>query len=399
MAHRIRSALLFLPLALLLAALLDTPYHAVFQGQLWGTFWLTTRPKVSVTDLWSGKFQTEFEGWLEQQLSLKPVMVRTDNSLNLALFRDISAHTGIGIVLGEQHTLFEMNYVNNHNAVSEYKADPPPRSNYSVEQSTRLVARAARAFRLLGVDFMVVFYPSKADILSQRLKPSFVLPGGAARAAAGYHDLLRRLRDQGVPVVDGNAVFSKITREAPQFPLYNSGGTHWTDAGACEVSKQIVGNLPLANLSGSTLSCRLGRESPAQGGDLDLSQLINVWDNSRFIDPIPVVVPVLSAPLTGGPRDALIVGTSYSDHLTRLLHQAGVFREVARLTYYRHANLADVDWRRNVAHRRVVIFEQCQWSYFTINITEFLDDMTARVPHFAKALREVDAMPATSVAP
>jgi hypothetical protein len=47
----------------------------------------------------------------------------------------------------------------------------------------------------------------------------------------------------------------------------------------------------------------------------------------------------------------------------------------------------------------VVVFEQWQWAYLTVNITEFVDDLAARVPRFARALDELDAAPAAPAAP
>ncbi|HEY1535473.1 MAG TPA: hypothetical protein VGF76_15715, partial [Polyangiaceae bacterium] len=124
-----------------------------------------------------------------------------------------------------------------------------------------------------------------------------------------------------------------------------------------------------------------------------------VWDNSRFLDAIPSATPSLSMPIAGGARDAVIVGTSYSDHLTRELQQAGVFSDVYRLSYYRHTNADAIDWRHDISRRRVVVFEQWQWSYFTVNITEFVDDLAARVPRFARALQQVDAAPVGPAGP
>ena len=103
-------------------------------------------------------------------------------------------------------------------------------------------------------------------------------------------------------------------------------------------------------------------------------------------------MPALNEPLAGGPKRTLIVGTSYSDHLARELHEAGVFRDIYRLSYYRHASAATTDWHR-VSTRRIIIFEQWEWSYFTVNITEFIEDAAANVPRFADALKQVDAEP------
>ncbi|HKO53981.1 MAG TPA: hypothetical protein VJV79_40010 [Polyangiaceae bacterium] len=392
MSRTFKIASLLLPLSLLLAVMLDTPYHALSDGELFGIERSAVRPPFSAATFWSGKFQADFEAWLEQQLSLKAAMVRTDNSLNWLLFHDISAHTAIPIVPGKSHALFELNYINNHNGVSELKGDPPLRSPHSVAEQTRLVSRAARAFRGLGIDFMVVFYPVKASIWSGRVPDRYLLPGGAEKAAAGYRQLLRGLEAAKVPVIDGAAEFARLFAQDPNLPLYNSGGTHWTDLGACQVAKLMVAELPLANPGGSTLRCTRGSVETAKDGDTDLALLINVWDNSRFLDPIPRIVPSLSKPLKGGSRSTLIVGTSYSEHLARELRRAGVFRDVDRLSYYRHEDAPSVAWDR-VAARRIIIFEQWQWSYFTVNIMEFIDDLEAHAPGFARALQQVDAEP------
>ena len=390
MPRPLKLLLLLLPLALLLAVLIDTPYHALWDGGLSGVYRTAVRPPLSAAGLWSGKFQTDFEAWFEQQLSLKTAMVRTDNTLNLLLLNDISAHTAIPIVLGKRHTLFEMNYINNLNGVSELKNDPPPRSPAPVADQVRLVSRVSRAFRVLGVDFVLVFYPVKASIWRDRVPERFSLPGGAEKAAAGYQQLLRDLAAEQVPVVDGAGEFSRAFAQDPSFPLFNSGGTHWTNAGACRVARLITSELPFSNPRHSTLRCRVGIAHTAKMPDSDISELINVWDNSRFLDQIPTVSITLNKPLAGGPKKALLVGSSYSGFLVEQLHRALVFGDEYYLMYYRHTTADKVDWGR-VADRQVVIFEQWQWSYFTINVSEFVEDMTARVPDFAAALRQVDA--------
>ncbi|HEX3851379.1 MAG TPA: hypothetical protein VHW01_10465 [Polyangiaceae bacterium] len=385
MSRRIKLLLLLGPLLLTLAALLDTPFHRLWQGQLTEIFTSAPLPVLSPASFWDGRFQQALEAWLEQELSLKAVMVRTDNTLNLAVFGDISGHTNIPIVLGKRNALFELNYINNRNGVSDEKGDRPGRTAYSLEQSVHRVARAARAFKLLGIDFMVLFYPSKASAWSERVPSRYKLPGGAAKARAGYQELLTALQAEHVPVIDGAAEFARLARENPEIPLYNSGGTHWTNASSCQISKLIVAHMPLSNPRGATLECRLGPLAAAALVDTDLAQLINVWDNSRFLDPIPALTPALSEPLPAGPVDALVAGSSFSGHLIDELRQAGVFGDVNRFFYYRHSR--QIDWKHELAVRRVVVLEQWQWSYFTVNSMDFLDDIS-REPRFAKALRE-----------
>ncbi|MEO8904679.1 MAG: hypothetical protein ABI488_19865 [Polyangiaceae bacterium] len=390
MHRRITLLLLLLPLALMLSALLDTPFHKLWTGKLDGVLKSTAAPRVSAEEFWSGKFQANFEAWFEQELAPKAVLVRSDNSMNLVLFRDISGHSGIPIVLGNQHTLFELNYINNLNNVSDVRGDIPPKSHYSVTESARRLGAAARAFRLLGIDFMVVFYPNKAVIWKQRVRPSYLLPGGAEAAAAGYQQLLASLQAQGVPVIDGAAEFTRIAHEDPSFPLFNSGGTHWTDAGACQVARQIVAQMHFSNTGHASLQCGLGKPEAAVGFDVDLASLIDIWDNSRFRDPIPPLTPSLSTPIAGGAKNAWVVGTSFSGMLITELSQAGAFGEVRREWYYRHTGRGSIKWTHELNAHQVVILEQWQWSFLTANVMEFLDDLTANAPRFAKALRRVD---------
>jgi SGNH hydrolase-like domain, acetyltransferase AlgX len=391
MPRLIKLSLLLLPLLAALVVLIDTPYHRLSNGALSGVVRVKPLPKPSLHELWEGSFQSKLEGWLEQQLSFKPAMIRTDNSISLLGFRDISAHTGIPIILGNDDTLFEMNYVNNANGVSDVKHDPPPKSDLSERDAIQRIALASRAFRSLGMDFMLFMYPSKGWLWRDRLPRRYRLPGGARRADAGYQKLLAAFRAERVPVIDGAAAYAKVEKEYPDLPLYNRGGTHWTNAGACQVAKLIVARLPEAK-GRSKLRCELGPAELAHGTDADLASLINVWDNQRFLDLIPESRASLSEPLAGGPRKALIVGTSFSSHLIRALGDARVLGDdVERFTYYRTSQSRRVKWKRVLHDKNLVIFEQWQWAYLTINLTEFVDDLRRHDERFDAAFRRAEA--------
>lgn len=390
MDRRLKLALLLAPLFLALAVLLDTPYHRLWNGELSGVLKVKPAPRWSLDSFWNGKYQSSFEQWFERDLAPKAAMVRTDNTINLFAFHDISAHTSIPIILGEDDTLFEMNYVNNSNGVSELKDDPPPRTEYSLQESTRRVARAAKAFQSLGIDFFVLFYPSKASIWRPRVPRRYRLPGGKLKAARGYQELVASLTSQGVPVVDAAQAFEDLARAQPTLPLYNRGGTHWTDAAACEVAGLAFAQLRAA-AGGARLHCELGPSAPAQGVAADLANLINVWDNRRFLDPIPSVTASLSGGLKGRPERAWVVGTSFSEMLIESLQSARAIGSVKRHVYYRHQNARSIKWERELKAAKVVILEQCQWSFMTANNSEFLDDLEKHAPSFAAALQRVDA--------
>ncbi len=383
MSRALKLLLLLVPLAAMLAICIDTPYHRLPQAQLTGVELASPLPAWSLKSFWDSRFQPDFEKYFESQLSLRSNMVRFDNSVALAAFHQIAAHTRIPIVLGKDDTLFEMNYVNNANHVSQLKNDPPPPSPYSVDEAATKLGRATRAFRRLGIDFVLVLYPHKAWIQPERVPPQWRLAGGREAAAAGLDRLREALRRNGVPVVDGVEVLTELKRRSPRLPLYNRGGTHWTDAAACATAQRLVEVVAPA----AKLICSIGAAEPAHGVDMDLAELINVWDVSRFREAIPVVNAALAAPLPGGPRPTLVNGTSFSAHLIRLLSQAGVMGNVVRTSYFRTDQTGAFDWSR-VLQSKLIIFEQSQWSFVTVNVTDFLDALERRVPQFAEALKE-----------
>ena len=397
MSHRAKLYALLLPLFLALAILLDTRFHRLGKSVLTGLVPPVERPSLTLRSLWEGTFQSAFEAWFEQELGLRAELVRTENTLNLTVFHDISAQVGIPIVLGKKHTLFEQNYINNLNNVSVEKNDPPPRSPEPPEVSAARIGRAARAFSALRIGFVMVLYPTKAWLERDRIPDRYVIPGGSARAEVGYRRFVDALKANRVPVIDGVELAQAFAREHPDVVLWNRGGTHWTDALACAFTQKIVEiastQAPRRAHHGPPAELRCTLQPPVLAGDsdTDIARLINVWDISVFRDRVHPVVPELVTPLAGGPRDVLIIGTSYSTALEALLRTSGVAKRVKRAAYYRYFNQGGVALEKDLRKTRLVIFEQWQWSYLTINIKEFLDEAERRVPAFTSELhRQVD---------
>jgi hypothetical protein len=357
----------------------DTPFHRLTSGNLTGVVRDASLPSVSFRALWTGGFQSGFEQWFEQELTFRPAIVRTANTLNLLVFGEISGHADIPIVLGEKNTLFEMNNIDDANGVMLQSGYVPPQSPYTVQESARRLGLAARNLRARNIDFLVVFYPHKAWMEPELVSPRFRLLGGREKAAAGYGHLLAALSENGVPVIDGVDVVSRLHEAEPELPLYNRGGTHWTYAAACSVAqvmvKGITGRPALRRTEQSPLLCKLGRSELARGTDVDIAQLSNLWDISPFRDFIPTVRPRLSGRIAGGPPSTLVIGTSFSQHLIDLLQRAGAIKNVKYFEYYRHPRASELDWRGDVAHRGLIVLEQSQGSSLTANTSEFVDDL------------------------
>ncbi len=396
MPRLLKLSLLLLPLLLLLVVCEGTFFpEATFsrktQGDLFGVLKAVPSPDLRLSSFWQGAFQSAEESSFEANLTFKPGLVRTENTHNLALFREISAHTVIPLLLGKQNTLFEMSYVDSLNAVCDEKHDVPLPAPGSVEESAQRLGQAARAFAALGIDFIMVLYPSKVWLLPDRVPARFKLPGGKEKAAAGLSHFLAELRKNGVPVIDGVEALTELRQKNPSLPLYNHGGTHWTDAAACSVVQRIAARLPKVGMSStpgsSGLDCVLGPPAPASGIDIDIAELSNVWDIGRFTDQLPRVTPTLTQPLAGGPRSTLVIGSSFSSHLVRLMKRARMVRDVNYIEYYRRVPPSHINWKREPDTRQLVIFEQWQASRMDNNLAEFLDDLEFHSTRFRDAMQ------------
>ncbi|MGC4091006.1 MAG: hypothetical protein QM756_24655 [Polyangiaceae bacterium] len=92
MARWVKLPGLLLVLVTALVVLIDTPLHRLTSGALVGGGDAVAPPELSWQRVWSGAFQQEFEAWFEQELAFRSALVRSENTLNLVLFHEISAN-------------------------------------------------------------------------------------------------------------------------------------------------------------------------------------------------------------------------------------------------------------------------------------------------------------------
>lgn len=392
MASRLKLGLLLLPLALCLCVAVDTPAGFLPRTEVVGLTEPAPKPTFSWASLWAGEYQTRFEAWFESALTFRAELVRTDNTLETEMLGELSPNAGI--LLGHERTLFGLDQINNYNGVSHLKGDMPARSPEEPEVSARRLGAVSRAFEQLGVDFVMVFYPLKPVLHAAKLPDRFRLPGGPDRAARGYERFLRQLRENGVPTIDGVAIAREL-QQTTELPTWNRGGLHWTDALACAVMQQIIAEVRRQTLHRGGVEaqpppdfrCQPLSAVPARGGDMDLADLSNVWNPEVYADAIPPVQPLLVRGLPGGRRDALFIGTSFSRQLTRLIRAGRAARAVQYIPYYRVSNRAGLVLPRDIQGRRLVVMEQWQWAYLTINNSEFIDTLEREVPGFTELMR------------
>lgn len=337
-------------------------------------------PKFTLDNFLEGKYQLVFEDWFADRQAFKDLMIRTENTLNLTVFREISTpRKSNPIILGRDYFLFEKSYINNFNGVSEIKGDMPYPAPQSIDETCIRLGFAAKVFKKLGINFAVFFYPHKAWIMPEKLDPKWILPEGHNRAVAGYQSLLSALRKCEVPVVDGAAIFAELAAQQPNIRLYPRGGTHWTTTGACHALNGIIDVMrPQTARYLPNLSCESEAKPAAHPREMDIASLVNVWDESVFNDQIPVVKPKILGANLKEQIHYFYEGTSFSGELYDLLANTSYSAPNAPLpnVYYRRGGVpAAFNWDKDIFSNDWILLEQSQGSFVSINTMEWLEDL------------------------
>ncbi len=299
-------------------------------------------PRLTWRTWFSGEFGRAFPSWFEQRIGLRGWLVKSGNQAGYAIFRRTVRSANQNVVIGRDHWLYERIYVQHY--LRRIGIRDAARDDF-----VRALAGLDRALAARGRDLVVVVAPSKVEIHPEHLPPDMQLD---RRQAVGqtnaYEALLPALRAEGVRVVDGHQLFMDAKADHP--PLFASGGTHWNGYGA-QLTVQALfellrsrpnsPELPLPRVAGAEWG-------PAEGTDLDLRRLLNLW---WFEPGGPPAVPYprlsIESPAPAGampvPR-VLIVGDSFSFQFVDALAQPRLVGEVEMFYYFKRRfiyNLAD----------------------------------------------------------
>jgi hypothetical protein len=247
------------------------PTRAAFEVKL-------PRPDFSWRQWYSGELQPVWESYATQKLGLREWLVEPYNQLQYSLFRQ---STNTQVLRGKHGMLFEAGPVQ-----SALGRIPPATEAQVAAQVQRLRAvqdTLARRGKLL----VFVIAPSKPELYPENLPDSCLrLP----RRPTAYERYCRPMQAAGINVLDLAAVFQGWKSRSP-YPLFPSGGTHWSGYGFVRAADTLMRyletrgqfRLPRVRQTGLVVG-----EAPRYS-DNDLTRLLNLLH-----DPAPT--PALAYP-------------------------------------------------------------------------------------------------------
>jgi hypothetical protein len=277
---------------------------------------------------WRGRFQERFEKDFDIRLGLRSWFVRTDNQINLTLYRQTQWTMKTQVVLGKDDFLYERDYV------KRYRHPPSPSLPEKIRKVARRMKRLQDRLAARGIPLLVVIAPSKAEVYPENVPDRFRrLP--EHELGGDYGPLSEAFHEVGVNLVDAREMFRREREKSPTL-LFSRGGTHWNHYGASLVMAEIMRRL--GELSGRDLPelfCTGSRtDDEVWRADNDLGDILNVWQRERFVRPQTHAV-CTTRPAAGGFRpDILLVGDSFSQTLTALMEENELVRDKEILYYF-----------------------------------------------------------------
>lgn len=217
-AKKTQKGILIFLLLVLAAPGLNSMFNIVQSAGLQGAIVPEKDTTFSIEAWWTGGYQHQKEKYLNDNIGLRPDLVRLNNQLDYFLFKKLHAQQ---VVLGKNQELFEDGYIKAY-----YGQDYIGTARIKeLMQRLRFVQdsmqRAGRALLLCFVPSKGRYYP---EYFPENLKENFT-------ERSNYLELRKQALAEGVHVLDLNGWY--LARKGKTaHPLFSKMGIHWTHWGA-----------------------------------------------------------------------------------------------------------------------------------------------------------------------
>ncbi|MFH0976557.1 MAG: hypothetical protein V1874_12315 [Spirochaetota bacterium] len=329
--------------------------NIIKSGSLNGVIFQVQYPELNLTDLLSGKYQSQFNDWWNQNFGLRAEFTKTCNQFYYAMFHE--TRTGSDVFVERDKQLIE------HAYLDVYFQNLTSTQESQLEQYVIELKKAQDLLKQRGKALLLVIAPVKSFIYPEYIPHRLTIFGDKA-VKNGYDVLIPLLGKYGVNYVDGD----KITREHKQtdnFPMFSHGSVHWNHIAADYTTIAMYKKIGvLLNKSVPQISIKSIVGSSAEGDDIDLARLLNVWH-----PPINYLAPQVQINVNENAFKPSIVinGDSFFTNMIYTLNKYNLFNYLDFYFYYSThiqymdgvvnnlGNSGKMDWNSVLSHDAVVI--------------------------------------------
>jgi hypothetical protein len=306
-----------------------------------------------------GTLQRFFEEKFKRQTATWPLLVRTDNQLNLWIFGQLSSNYDSAVVLGEANSLIERNYLGSFNKV-------PQANNDAARAVAQKLLALQQALLMHHVQFLLLLSPSKPGFMPELVPARFTVPDRSERRNMAEL-VVPLLKQYSVNYLDTHALLESESQRIAT-PMFTPGGTHWNEIAACIVTSALLNkSAELLKKQLLTLSCETrGIRARFAPDSTDLARLANIWFPGRFKWRGPNVLRKVGSANAFRPA-VLLEGSSFVFELMRNFEEVQPFssfnfyyyfnREYTRLRKSHRLEQNLLDLRGAVLSRDLVVLE------------------------------------------
>lgn len=197
-----------------------------------GDFVAYSQPGLYWTEFYTGRFQTAYDQYLEQNVGFHNTLVRLKNQLDYTLFRNPNAE---GIVIGKDDYIFEYDYIRQLTG----------RDYVGMEFIDEKLRRLKYVQNYLktnhDIEFIIVFMPGKASFYKEFIPDKYLSTGNDS---TNYQVYIGEIKKRDIRHIDLNSYFLSI-KESSEHPLFPKYGTHWSIYGMSKASMILIDSLEL----------------------------------------------------------------------------------------------------------------------------------------------------------
>jgi len=238
-----------------------------------------TSPGRTIKTILDGSWESYIEQHFANELVFRKTFTRVYNQFLWSVFGSVDL---TDVVVGENHSLFEREYIN------QYFSEADETTTTQIKDDVALLSKLHSALGKKGIPMIVWITPSKAVYYPQQISSAFnrylSMKQNGEYKQADYEVFAKLLGESDVPVYSGDKMLQDLVKQGQ--PVFVPSGIHWT---SYPMAEWING---FQDILGKQLGKKLGKleitvndsSMYALGIDSDLLSIANTFSLSPYYD-------------------------------------------------------------------------------------------------------------------
>ena len=221
MKNRICTILCLLTMIGFVLVFVQEKWHPFKLKPLAGVTFKTEKPKLSLKDFASGKYQSNIEKYSRENFGFRECHIRLYNQVNYSLFNETTCHF---IVPGKDGWLYYTEAFNDYYGIEPiHQYRTYDRAREWAQKNVRLMNKLRYVLKEYNVEFLCFMAPNKAEIYPEYLPYHQPAPADAIHTAAYYDSLMTAIN---FPHVEMTKWYQSM-KDTASFLLFPKRDTHW----------------------------------------------------------------------------------------------------------------------------------------------------------------------------